>query len=729
MHSLYISQASQEEAIRSFLDLLNRSPEECLTIDEQVEQVGLYFGADRSYIFEESPDGTYVDNTFEWCAPGIYPEKENLQQVPVEVVEIWKQNFRKSGAFLLEMNEDLKVNDPLAYETLEPQNIHCLMAAPFSRGGKLVGFFGVDNPSRHTDQLLLLSVIASSVFKELSSVREEEKRTQHLQEIEKLNQDLSHQLHVVETHRASAVQSNEIISAIAKMYFSIFRIDLERDFYEEIASDNEVHTLTGHEGTASTRMMELCDSFVDEDYRQEVREFFDLTTLADRLADSDLVDMNYRAKDGNWHATGFIAKKRDSSGRAIHVLYVTRLVSPMKVQQIEQSVMLKEEKLAAERANRAKSIFLFNMSHDIRTPMNAIIGYAELMEKYNDDKTRCMGYLRKLRSASDFLLSLINNVLEMARIESGKMALDEVPSVAADICSEVADVYTELMEKKGIDFSLTTDIQTPYIFCDKVKINEIYLNLVSNAYKYTSEGGTVRMEIRELPSGADDTVMMQTTVTDTGIGMSAEFLPSLFDEFTREYTFTENKVQGTGLGMPIVKKLVELMGGTITVDSELGRGTTFVVTLPHRIAHEVVPDMEHMPHLDNDRFTGKRILLAEDNELNTEIITEILLEAGFEIEHAADGIICVDMLSKAAPGYYDMILMDIQMPNMDGYRATEKIRRMHSEYCRNIPIIAMTANAFEEDRQNALRAGMNGHLAKPIDITRLMETLTETLAK
>ncbi|MDO4479148.1 MAG: ATP-binding protein [Lachnospiraceae bacterium] len=722
-----ISDISQEEAIRSFLDLLNRKPEECLTIQQQIEAIGCYFGADRAYIFEQNEDKRYVDNAFEWCKDGVNPEIDNLQLVPVDVVAIWYDNFRRHGAFLLVVDDDLKVNDPLAYETLEPQNIDRLMAAPFSRGGELVGFFGVDNPTKHTDQLLLISVMASSIFKELSSIREEEKHIRHMEEIEKLNAELESQLALAEEQRSVLAVNNEIISAIAKLYFGMFRIDLRTDFYEEIASNNEVHSLTGHEGSASSKMVELCNRFVSDEYRERVMTFFDLTTLPERLAHQDMVDMNYLARDGHWHAAGFISKKRDDNGVPTHVLYVTRLVSFEKVQQIEESILLAKEKQAAEMANKAKSVFLFNMSHDIRTPMNAIIGYAELMEKYYDDKERCRGYLAKIRSSSDFLLSLINNVLEMARIESGKTVLDEVICDASELCKEVADVYADLMERKGIDFSLTTDIEVPYLFYDKVKVNEIYLNIVSNAYKYTPAGGRVTVDVKEMPCDEPGKVLVQATISDTGIGMSKEYLPRIFEEFSREHTSTETRVEGTGLGMPIVKRLVELMGGTISVESELGKGTTFVVTIPHRIAEGFMPKEEEMKHLDSSIFLNRRILLAEDNELNTEIITEILSEAGFVIEHAADGVICVDMMEKAAPGYYDLILMDIQMPNMDGYKATQSIRQMDSEYCRTIPIIAMTANAFEEDRRDALAAGMNGHLAKPIDITKLMSVLAEVL--
>ncbi len=389
----------------------------------------------------------------------------------------------------------------------------------------------------------------------------------------------------------------------------------------------------------------------------------------------------------------------------------------------------KEEQLhaamkAAEAANEAKTTFLFNMSHDIRTPMNAIIGYTDLLEKYRDDAEKCYDYLGKIRSSSDFLLSLINNVLEMARIESGKIALEEQPCSLRDICAEIGDVYAEQMKSKQIRFNLDYQVKTEYIYCDRVKINEVLLNLVSNAYKYTPEGGEIFVRLEELPCKKKGYVNIQATIADNGIGMSKEYLPTIFDQFTRERNTTDVKIQGTGLGMAIVKRLVDFMGGTITVESELGVGTTFVVTIPHRVADSLYesPAKEIEEHAAVD-FFGKRILLAEDNDLNAEIAEELLSDEGFLVERAVNGAVCVEMMEREVASYYDIILMDIQMPVMDGYEATKRIRDLEDEEKRVIPIIAMTANAFSEDKANAYAAGMNAHLSKPINIKDLFEIL------
>lgn len=396
-------------------------------------------------------------------------------------------------------------------------------------------------------------------------------------------------------------------------------------------------------------------------------------------------------------------------------------------EEVAEEKKMKEATETAKSANNAKSSFLFNMSHDIRTPMNAIIGFTELMEKHMGDEEKCRDYLEKIQSSSNFLLSLINNVLEVAQIESGKASLDETVVEVGDISKEINAVFEERMKQKNITYTSKSIFHSKYIYADTVKLKEIFLNLVSNAYKYTPEGGEVSICYEEIPYDKEGYTAVRITVADTGIGMSKEFLPHIFDEFSREKTFTEDKIEGTGLGMPIVKKMIDLMNGTVEVESELGKGTTFVLTIPHRVAS--LKDMQSITdnQVDDLQFVGKRVLLAEDNDLNAEIAVELLSDYGFMVERAEDGIICVDMLQKSSENYYDLILMDIQMPNMDGYKATKVIREMSDDYRKNIPIIAMTANAFEEDRKNALEIGMNAHLAKPINVMEMKNTLAEVL--
>lgn len=386
---------------------------------------------------------------------------------------------------------------------------------------------------------------------------------------------------------------------------------------------------------------------------------------------------------------------------------------------------------SAKEASQAKSTFLFNMSHDIRTPMNAIIGFTGLLKSHLDDRELAQSYIGKIETASGFLLSLINNVLEMARIESGKVILDETANNVYAFWEALCALFDTQMKEKGIAYSSEIQVDHPNVMVDATKLREILLNIVSNAVKYTPSGGSVSVSVTELPAQRPGYLVYQTVIEDTGIGMSEEFLPHIFEEFTRERTSTESKVPGTGLGMPIVKKLVDLMQGTIEVESELGKGTKFTLTLSHRIADttEIKRESEYADEYRNEDFAGKRILLAEDNELNAEIAMTVLEEEGFLVERAEDGILCVDMLQKAAPDYYDLILMDIQMPNMDGYKAARIIRKLPDRQKADIPIIAMTANAFEEDRKKAFRVGMNGHVAKPIQLETLMKTLGYMLSK
>ncbi|MDO4460693.1 MAG: ATP-binding protein [Clostridia bacterium] len=382
----------------------------------------------------------------------------------------------------------------------------------------------------------------------------------------------------------------------------------------------------------------------------------------------------------------------------------------------------------AEAANEAKSAFLFNMSHDIRTPMNAIIGFTELMKKHLDDKELIERYLGKIETANEFLLSLINNVLELARIESGKEYLDENPHFAPGFISQIMDFMEPQMEKKGLSFIYTTNLIHKNVFFDDTKIREIFLNIIGNAVKYTPDGGSVTVSVEEIPCDKEGTALYKTIISDTGIGMSDKFLPHLFDEFVRAQNTTDSGIEGTGLGMPIVKKLVDLMHGTIEVESEPGKGTTFTLLIPHRIAENTITEqIDSKKSVDLREFAGRRILLAEDNELNAEIAMSILEENGFVVEHAVNGVMCVNKLEKSEPGYYDLILMDIQMPDMNGYEASRRIRNLNDEYKSCIPIIAMTANAFEEDRKHAFEAGMNAHLAKPIDIQELLTALSMAL--
>ncbi len=382
----------------------------------------------------------------------------------------------------------------------------------------------------------------------------------------------------------------------------------------------------------------------------------------------------------------------------------------------------------AESANRAKSTFLFNMSHDIRTPMNAIIGYADLASRHLDDPAKLEKYMENIQVCGQNLLMLLNNVLDLARIENDKTEMEySVSDVEKDFRNCIA-MFRNQADSKGQTITVTTQLQYPYVYVDIPHLTEVCTNLVSNAVKYTGAGGTICCDITQKPGEKESWCNMVITVSDNGIGISQEFQKHIFEPFERERTSTVSKVEGSGIGMGIVKKLVGLMGGTVEVESKIGVGSTFTVTIPCRIASEDETQAKRETNPSDQKcLCGTRILLTEDNDLNAEIATELLQEEGCTVDRAKDGVECVDMLEKAANGTYRLILMDIQMPVMNGYDAARKIRRLDDPQKANIPIIAMTANAFTEDRQAALDAGMNDHIAKPINMNVLVPTLRKYL--
>ena len=378
---------------------------------------------------------------------------------------------------------------------------------------------------------------------------------------------------------------------------------------------------------------------------------------------------------------------------------------------LEYASQIEWQAKKAQEASAAKSRFLFSMSHDIRTPMNAIMGYTELMEKNIGNSEKEKDYLSKIHSSSKFLLDLINSILEMARIESGKETLNIKACNIFDVLDSLNSVFEKLAYEKGLEYQCTTKIQHPYIYCDPIKFEEILLNIVGNSVKYT-KNGNISIHVEEVESG-----QFQCMIQDTGIGMSEAYLPHAFEDFSREKSGTQTSVKGTGLGLAIVKSLVELMNGTIEISSQVNQGTTTRIKFHFEIAKE--SELEKNQETNIIDLKGKHILLAEDNDLNAEIAMTLLSDYGMIVDHVSDGVACV---KKVKENKYDLILMDIQMPNMDGYQATQIIREFS-----DIPIVAMTANAFEEDKQKVLSIGMNGHIAKPIDMDKVISTLSKVL--
>lgn len=528
---------------------------------------------------------------------------------------------------------------------------------------------------------------------------------------------------------AELKRAYEVIGFVSRSCTSIYRINMQTGRMEKVSVVNKkvCDVLGSGEGDARERFATFCKELVMPEWKEDMLAFTNLDRVREQLKDQPIIKHEFECSACGWVIGSFVAGKRGDDGYCTEVVWTTVDVNEQKKKELSQLNALEEAKSAAVEANRAKSSFLLNMSHDIRTPMNAIIGFTGLLEKHQDEPERRQDYLKKLKESSALLLGLINNVLEMSRIEKGHLDIDIQAWGVEQMYDMFCSVFVDMMAHKGITFCHSLDVEHEYLYCDPIKIRDVVLNLLSNAYKYTPSGGRVELYIRELPCEEEGNVIIETVVKDNGQGMSADYLPHLFEEFSREHTTTDIKVEGTGLGMPIVKNLLDLMGGTIEVESELGKGTTFNVRTKHRIAKKsdvVNVDMANISGVD---FRGKRILLAEDSDLNAEIAMEILRDVDFVVERAEDGLKCVEMIDKAPAGYYDLVLMDIQMPRMNGYEATRIIRKMEDREKANITILAMTANAFEEDKREALEAGMNAHLSKPIEVDKLIKTIKRSL--
>lgn len=530
------------------------------------------------------------------------------------------------------------------------------------------------------------------------------------------------------TNKIASVRNAGVVDALCNDYSTIFHVDVKSElitFYrispsiEKLNFGSELH------------YNELFSSYfskiiIDED-RYKLDGFGYISSILEALKTKQSISIIYRAKiDDEVRYIGMKIVKIEKNGIVDGIILgftdENQTVEEDKKKQEQLAAALEQAKIAS----KSKTAFLFNMSHDIRTPMNAIIGFTNIAKKNLDNPQKVEDCLNKVENSSKHLLNLIDDILDMSRIENGKIDLKLSTFNVIDECKSITKMFQTMMSEKNIKFTINTDIKHPYVIADGFRIKQIIINLLGNAHKYTKNNGEVLFEVLQKNFAEDDKLIHEIHIKDNGIGMSKDFQQHLFKAFERERSSTISGIQGAGLGLAIAKRYADTMNGNITVNSSIGEGSEFIFTVPLQVTNEESQSQPDNQTVEKITFTGKRVLLVEDNELNREIAIEILKDMGLSIETAADGAVAVAKFAKSPENYYDVILMDVQMPFMDGYEATKSIRLLGKDGS-TIPILAMTANAFDEDKKRSLEAGMNGHLSKPIDINTLYNALAKIL--
>lgn len=519
--------------------------------------------------------------------------------------------------------------------------------------------------------------------------------------------------------------NNEIISAISKNYCYIARIDLQKDFFEEISNDEEMHRLTGNSGCASEKLRKDCEMQVAPEYRAYLYPFLDTSTLKERLQNEEYVSTEYRMCDGSWHRLRFIVKKRDEAGNVTHVLCTVREISDSKRR--EEDLLFAAD--AAKRESEMKTRFLATMSHDIRTPLNGIIGLVNLAEQHAEDTKMLKEIRDKMMKSLKYLVSLVNDVLDMNKIQSGDFKSKEIIFDGADMMRKILRIYDQKAVEKGIRLEVDWEkcsVRYPILLGNPVYFGRILASIMDNAIKFSSVDSTITVWGRE-DILENDQAVLTIWCKDQGIGMSEEFIEHAFDMFAQEKESSRSQYEGTGLGLTIAKALADKMGGTIEFQSKQGVGTTAIIKIPFKLGPQDISSKT--TNYDNVSVESMQVLVVDDNELNVEIAKCMLENNGMKVTCAADGQEAVELFEKSEPGYYGAIFMDVMMPRMDGLEATKTIRNMKRSDAWNVPIIAISANAFIEDILNSKQAGMNAHLAKPLDVNKLLEALKKCLAE
>ena len=541
----------------------------------------------------------------------------------------------------------------------------------------------------------------------------------------------------LENALAEARLNSEIVNSISKLYWLIYRVDLIEGTYEEVSAHTETLCLTGKSGRIEDVVREMCKSIVSKEYLPMMAAFWDISTLPKRLQDAESVAAEYRAASGAWNLARFIVKKRDENGQVTNVLYAVRQIDQEKQKELEYKQKLLDAAEDAQRANLAKTDFLRRMSHDIRTPINGILGMISIADHYADDPQKLKECRGKVREAAGFLLDLVNGILDMNKLESGIVELEHKPFDLRQVLQDSDNIAAMNGESQDLVMNFDNEqIRHVHLFGSPLHLEQILQNLAGNAIKYNKAGGKVFCSCKEIsyeetPKSPDKArtarAVYQFVCADTGRGMSKEFLSHAFEPFAQENTDARTAYMGTGLGLPIAKQLVEMMGGTIQVESTINVGTTFTATIPFEVNLNYREEKAAEVSISDEVLQGKRVLLAEDNELNSEIARFLLEKNGMAVTVAANGKEAVECFSMSLPNYFDVVLMDIMMPVMNGLTAAKTIRGLSRPDAQTVPIFAMTANAFKEDIEQSKAAGMNEHLSKPIDETLLKMLLKQYL--
>jgi len=681
--------------------LLEETPDQSLVV--LLEHLGKALSGERTYIFEQNESGC-DDNTYEWVADGVEPEQGNLQNVPPEVCAGWYRNFSVGGHIVIERVEDIRESEPLQYENLKRQGIHSLVVVPLYDGKRIIGFCGVDNPP-----VKLLEYASNMLQTAAYFIVSSLKRRNLFRELKKRSY-------------LEGRQSLEDILEGART--GTWTIELEEGCPPRMYADRTMRILLGvTDGIGPEECYRHWFARIEPDYVEMVREAVEEILSSGR--GEVIYPWNHPVLGKIYVRCGGVPDRTfEKPGACLNGYHqdITETMVTRKKQ--EQSIMELLERV--RQANSAKSEFLSHMSHDLRTPINGILGMLAILEKSEGDLERQRDCRRKIRVSVEHLLSLVNDVLQVSRLESGRPAAVEEPFDLRAVLEDCVTILSPLAEERAVRVELdTSGLGHGRVIGNPLHVKQILMSVIDNALKYNRPHGSVFVRAEET-AFQEGTARCRFVVEDTGIGIGEEFKEHIFEPFTQEHQDARTDYNGVGLGMSIVKKLVDQLRGTVTVDSRLGRGSVVEIVLPIRVDEswsERPPAEPEEPRDGQGSVAGMRVLLVEDNQINCEIVEYILQDAGAEVVTAHDGRAAVDAFGASAPGSFDCILMDLMMPVMSGYEAARVIRGLERADAGTVPIIALSANAFEEDVALAKDAGMNEHLSKPVDIWKMFQAM------